>query len=140
MGFPVTHYLTRTVETECGCRIWLGYKTKDGYGRVCRDGEVQFLHRVMWEDRHGPIPPGMVVRHSCDTPSCINVDHLEIGTHADNANDKVVRGRSRHKIKVGDVPIIAAAKGTYREIADRFGISAASVCLIKKSKEVQVGR
>jgi len=56
-------------------------------------GKTVRAHRVMYECTKGPIPPGMVVRHTCDNPACINPDHLIIGTHKDNSQDMVKRGR-----------------------------------------------
>lgn len=45
----------------------------------------------------GPIPLDMIIRHKCDNPSCINPNHLLIGTHKDNSNDKIERGRYNAK-------------------------------------------
>lgn len=66
-----------------------------GYGVFSR-GHVNVLaHRDAWEKANEqPIPAGMVVRHSCDNPPCINPDHLLLGTQADNMRDKVLRGRT----------------------------------------------
>lgn len=51
-------------------------------------------HRKAWEDEHGPIPPGMKVLHRCDNPPCVNVDHLFLGTQADNIADMIAKGRA----------------------------------------------
>lgn len=51
-------------------------------------------HRVAYELAHGPIPEGLVVRHRCDQPGCINPTHLEVGTITDNNRDRARRGRS----------------------------------------------
>jgi hypothetical protein len=48
----------------------------------------------MWELAHGPIPPGMCVLHTCDTPACVEIGHLWLGTHHDNALDRSQKGRS----------------------------------------------
>lgn len=74
------------------CEEWQGRRSRDGYGFF---GVKTAAHRHAWEQAHGPIPPGMVVRHRCDNPPCVRVDHLEIGTPADNVRDSVERGRAR---------------------------------------------
>lgn len=62
-----------------------------------RDGKRVhwYAHRRAWEDAHGPIPAGLVVRHRCDTPTCVNPDHLELGTQKQNVEDRDRRGRNR---------------------------------------------
>lgn len=69
---------------------------KDGYGSTVRhiNGERKYIkmHRAKFFDAHGYWPP--VVRHKCDNPRCINVDHLEPGTVADNNRDRNERGRN----------------------------------------------
>lgn len=75
------------------CTIWTGWKDKDGYGRVRVYGKTTGVHRFAWIMEHGEIPKGMVVCHKCDTPSCVNVDHLFIGTQKTNINDASKKGR-----------------------------------------------
>lgn len=68
----------------------------NGYPRVCIDGKWRKLHRVTYCKHHGLTLDdiqGQVVRHTCDTPNCINPEHLVIGTNADNMQDKVDRDR-----------------------------------------------
>ncbi len=79
-----------------GCWIWTASTTKGGYGKIGRgrqdEGTID-AHRLAYELYVGPIPVGMVVRHKCDVKLCVNPDHLELGTHADNVNDTMSRGR-----------------------------------------------
>lgn len=79
---------------ELGCRLWMGGKDRDGYGRVRIDGRIQLAHRVTWEYHHGAVPEGFCVCHRCDKPSCCELTHLFLGTPADNAHDRDQKGRT----------------------------------------------
>lgn len=69
-----------------------------GYGIAHRyvDGVRRTLgaHRLAWIETHGEIPEGLCVCHSCDNPACVNVEHLWLGTHGDNARDRMSKGRN----------------------------------------------
>ena len=81
------------------CIIWHKKgRDRDGYGRqhyYAPDGRKlnKQAHRFVWEQHNGPIPEGMVIRHTCDVPDCVNPEHLLLGTQADNIRDKVERNR-----------------------------------------------
>ena len=76
-------------------------RTATGYGvsRLNTGGKVWFVyaHRFVYEQAHGPIPNGMQVCHTCDNPSCINIEHLFLGTAKDNAADRDAKGRRRNQ-------------------------------------------
>jgi hypothetical protein len=88
---PVIRFWAK-VDKSGECWIWQGAKTYEGYG--LHDGQV--AHRFIWEQEHGPIPPGMKICHNCpggDNPSCVRLDHLFQGTQADNLADMARKGR-----------------------------------------------
>lgn len=105
---------------------------RDGYGTVHRKGRTQSAHRRAYEDEHGPIPDGMVVRHKCDVRNCVNLDHLELGTAADNQQDSIRRGRmAGMKLTQTDVEEIRSSTDTQRVLAKRYGVSQPRISKIK---------
>ncbi len=79
--------------TESGCWIWVGASVEAGYGVIRIDGKNRRAHRISYECYVGEIPEGLIIRHKCDVVSCINPDHLELGTQTDNVADRDKRGR-----------------------------------------------
>jgi len=75
------------------CIPWVGTEASGGYGRPMFRGRRCGAHQVMYELVYGPIPDGLVVRHACDWPPCINPLHLLLGTQQQNIEDMVERGR-----------------------------------------------
>ena len=69
--------------------FWTGPRTS-GYGMVGH----QYAHRIAYRLHHGEIPDGLVVRHKCNTRSCVRVDHLEVGTQQQNVGDMIEAGRT----------------------------------------------
>ena len=84
---------------ESGCWIWMGYLNKWGYGRLRRNGNKILAHRAAYEEYKQLIPNGLLACHTCDTPSCVNPDHIFIGTHADNMRDAANKGRKRRNTR-----------------------------------------
>jgi hypothetical protein len=77
------------------CWLWLGAKTKEGYGSIGHNGRVRRATHVSWELRYGaPFPPRKLACHTCDNPPCVNPAHIFVGTKQENADDMARKGRS----------------------------------------------
>lgn len=85
------------VDRTSGCWLWAAGKNNQGYGVCFLDGRRTYVHRLSWELHRGPIPSGLYVCHTCDTPLCLNPDHLFLGTQRDNMADASAKGRTRNQ-------------------------------------------
>lgn len=95
---------------------------------------------MAYERANGPIPEGMVVCHHCDNRVCVNVEHLFVGTQADNMRDMTAKGRrvrgathGMSKVTEADIPAIRSLRASgvgLAEIADRFSVSITTVSRI----------
>jgi hypothetical protein len=82
--FSRTFWL-RIRPTPTGCWLWRGHSRKgDGYGRVMYRGRQVFAHRVAFRLAIGPIPADRQLDHLCRVRNCMNPEHLEGVTHAEN--------------------------------------------------------
>lgn len=128
-------------EPNSGCLLWLGGYTRHGYGTLKHKGRFRQVHQWAWELAHGPIPAGKAICHRCDVRGCINVDHLWLGTNAENTADRVLKGRSAHgersgvsTISVETAKAIRDAEGGYKRIAKQFSVSRSIVRRIRLGK------
>jgi hypothetical protein len=115
-----------------------------GYPCVTRNGKWWKMSRFIYTQAYGAIPPGLVVRHKCDNRACININHLELGTHWDNVQDKVARGRSAKglvgkfgKLTEEQMIEVFCSQLPQRVIAEKFGIGKTSISHIKNRHSCQ---
>ena len=76
-----------------GCWFWEAEFFETGYGKLQYQGKTWQAHRLVYTLYNGEIPEGKILRHRCDVRGCVNPFHLETGTHQDNSDDMVSRGR-----------------------------------------------
>lgn len=106
------------------CHIWTGATNGYGYGEIRRNGRKNKAHRISYELYKGPIPDGLIIRHTCDNPPCVNPDHLLTGTKSDNMQDSIARGRDARGETTGTSKL---KEWQVREIRTMGGTTAAAV-------------
>lgn len=116
-------------EPNSGCWFWLGSVQSSGHGRLKVDGITTPAHRVSWTAFNGD-PGALHVCHSCDMPSCVNPEHLFLGTCADNHADRNAKGRQalgekhgRATISAEQATAIHESTVPVAELARAYGIS-----------------
>jgi hypothetical protein len=77
-------------EPNSGCWLWARSLKRKGYGSVSKSIFSTSAHRLSYASFNGPTG-NLLVCHKCDTPSCVNPDHLYLGSIIDNANDRYSR-------------------------------------------------
>lgn len=142
------------VNKTSSCWLWVGCKNKQGYGQFRVRPKAYLSHRFSWLIHNGAIPDKQYVCHSCDTPACINPDHLFLGSQTDNMQDMFLKGRhysqrgtnnqptgkahhfyyTGHKITRQDAETIRKDSRTNVQIAKEFGVDPSLISKIKHNK------
>lgn len=121
---------------------------RNGYAQVREAGKTEYHHRVVYCKANGvslEAIRGAVVRHKCDNPACVNPEHLELGTHKDNTQDMMKRGRNKYWHRQGskiqtavltelDVLAIRASSKTQVQLAKQYGVTQANISAIVSRK------
>ncbi len=150
-------------EPNSGCWLWDKHvHPVTGYGSISIDGRTKSAHRVAYAIFKGPIPAGLLVCHKCDVRSCVNPQHLFLGTYLDNNLDKIRKGRGltseqmsiaykaayasgrnipqrgiknpQAKLTDAEVLEIRASDRSQSALALRFGIDQSMISLIRTRK------
>lgn len=133
--------MTPAATGDEACWEWpLSRNKQTGYGQFMVSARPMILetaHRLSFELNKEPILPGEVVRHDCDNRGCFNPAHLQKGTHSQNHEDMVSRGRHHHgethhnaKLTESDVVEIRASKENFSKLAKKFGVSRSSIAQV----------
>lgn len=136
---------------ENGCIKCLSHCTdKDGYVRIRYKGKHDRLFRVLYQQKYGEIPKGLVLRHLCNNSWCVNVKHLKVGNHKENAQDMINCGRSlkgknnfkingikngSNKLTEKEVKEIYLSNLEYTALSKKYNVSKTNISYIKNKKQ-----
>lgn len=128
------------VKKTSTCWIWIAARDENGYGRFGLNGKNVHANRVSYILENGPIGKGIVVRHTCDRPACVNPHHLRSGSQKDNVADMISRkrhwaqrsgmprGERSFNVKLSSADVLnmrllkKTSNITYTELGERFGV------------------
>jgi len=144
---PLEIRFWRFVNKEPGpCWIWTGAHSELGYGNVntglpkSNPKRTKLAHRVSYELAYGALADDAYVLHKCDTPACVNPEHLFVGDHTDNMRDMARKGRGRTPGKtlsfeaVTEIRAAARAGESHRSIACRFDVAKTTIGAIIRGR------
>jgi hypothetical protein len=133
-------------KTDSGCWVRTSSLMPKGYSTIKLNGKTRYAHRISYEHFVGPIPDGMCICHSCDNPSCVNPQHLFLGTQKDNLADMTNKGRrngprGRNHPRATITGQIAAKIKEYRQLGYTYR-EIAAICgtTLKVVQDVSTGR
>lgn len=135
----------KILENGCWYCTSHAHRKEDGRLAIRVNGEKDYLYRFVYREFKGDIPNGLVVRHMCNNPYCLNPNHLEIGTPQDNANDTVLAGNTtkgeknpQNKNSLSQVnkakEYIKEGNLTMKEISELTGIGYKTLLRINKGE------
>ena len=137
LGTPAAQRFWNHVDKTDDCWLWTGALTKNGYGHIqTQDRTPVRAHRLSYEI-HFEDPGDSYVLHNCDTPWCVNPDHLFLGDQADNMQDASDKGRTHHGERTPNSTLTAdevlEMRDRYRSkdvsmsaLADEYGVGSAT--------------
>jgi hypothetical protein len=133
------------------CKIWKGKIGKTGYGwaRSKYVNNTRNAHRVVWEEINGPLPKGMCIMHLCDNRSCVNLEHLKLGTPKENKQDMIQKNRwcdrsgEKHPLNKVTLKEVKQIKKLYKkginqiELAKKFFLNQSTISRFINDKRWQ---
>ena len=136
-------YLEERFRVTPGCWIWIGSLSPKGYGKLQIGNHHYRAHRVSYYVYNGEFDDALLVMHKCDNPSCVNPDHLTLGTNADNMKDKADKKRSAAGANHGMAKLSADEREqvkdllkcrlfSYRKIGEFYDVTVGSIMTVVK--------
>lgn len=132
-------FMKKVSKQPDGCWLWTGANNYK-YGHFKLNNEI-YAHRASFILHGNEIPKDMLVLHKCDVPLCVNPNHLFLGTHAENMQDKVNKNRqSRGTKKVEKMPLVLNSSAIIKllggptRIAKLVGVSVPAVSMWQNSE------
>lgn len=138
-----------SVDVVSGCWNWTASGNQKGYGHISIEGSrLTRAHHAAWLLAHFIIPDGMQVLHRCDNRRCVRPDHLFLGTHQDNMDDMIAKGRARNVPRPGSLNGFAklnemqvaemrerhASGESIADLADVYEVTESNVACILRGK------
>ena len=129
------------------CWEWQGFKDRDGYGQISYKSKAFLVHRIAYMFYHQLNEDDIsnrVVMHLCDNPSCVNPDHLKLGTQQENIIDMHKKGRAPNRsgennpnakltdFQVQKIKELYALGISQEELAKMFNVSRRTIHNIRK--------
>jgi len=144
----IKKYYEKYVVKQEGCWDWKGIVEHTGYAKLGIRPPIK-AHRASWIVHRGKIPEGLSVCHNCpggDNRKCTNPEHLWLGTHKENIQDKIRKGRSNtargsqlkvaklNEAQVKEIKIMLKDKMKGSEISRLFEVSPKVISRIKHNE------
>ena len=142
MNISLEERFLKYIEKTPDCWLWIGAKKAHGYGKLYYNKKYWGAHQISWYLAHGYFSKKLVC-HNCDNTSCVNPQHLFEGSHKENTQDSIKKGRFKFNLKKGQASLFKANKNRkitfeiaeeirekykkgeykYKEIKERYPIS-----------------
>jgi hypothetical protein len=129
--------------TKKGCWVFPPWSSTGGYATFSLSGKSYRVARELWRLKKGYIPAGMFICHYCDYPPCFNIEHLFMGTPADNIRDRDKKGRgSRQRFTIcteedlKEIRRRLSSGEAVETLMSEYKISKARLIRIARGKEV----
>lgn len=125
------------------CHFWTAHLNSHGYGTFAMWGKSDLAHRVAYFLATGMHPGDHEVCHTCDTPWCVNPEHLWLGDHSKNMADMAAKGRGRPpkgaqhtsaKLTENDVQMVRSSAESTASLARQLGVTEGAIASIRKGR------